>query len=153
MENGGGWLGFHIAAYSDEGTHWPWLLKFLGGSVFYGNSWPPLPAKLTVDDATHPATRHLPAHFISPANEWYSWSPDPRDNKDVKVLVTLDPSNYPLGLKDTLTSGDIPVVWTNTRYRMLYINMGHGDHIFEEKLQNTFFEDSLMWLGTESHGK
>jgi uncharacterized protein len=147
MEHGGGWLGFHGAGYNDSDTHWPWYVQFLGGTVFYGNNWPPLPALLDVDDKSSPVTRHLPAHFLSPTNEWYCWQPNPRANKDVKVLLTLDPSNFPLGLKDTLTGGDVPVVWTNTRYRMIYMNMGHGDKIFTSTEQNQLFEDALLWLG------
>jgi uncharacterized protein len=146
MQNGGGWLGFHFAGYNDESTHWPWFVDFLGGGVFYGNGWPPLPATLDVDDKTSPVTRHLPAHFTSPANEWYIWQPSPRANKDVKVFVILDPSNYPLGFKDTLTGGDVPVVWSNTKYRMIYMNMGHGDKIFTNPQQNQLFEDALLWL-------
>jgi type 1 glutamine amidotransferase len=146
MAHGGGWFGFHFAAYNDSGTHWPWFVQFLGGAVFYGNNWPPLPATLDVDDKTSPVTRHLPAHYLAPANEWYSWLPNPRANKDVKVLLTLDPSNFPLGFKDTLTGGDIPVVWTNTKYRMIYMNMGHGDKIFTDAHQNQLFEDALLWL-------
>jgi type 1 glutamine amidotransferase len=146
MEHGGGWFGFHAAGYNDESTHWPWFVDFLGGAIFYGNNWPPLPALLDVDDPSQPATKRLPAHFTAPANEWYIWKPDPRDNKDVKVLLTLDPSNYPLGFKDILRGGDTPVVWTNTRYRMLYSNMGHGDKIFTTENQNHFFEDALLWL-------
>lgn len=148
MNHGGGWLGFHIAAYNDKHTHWPWFVEFLGGAVFYGNNWPPLPAKLTVDDRQHAATKRLPASFTAPANEWYIWEPSPRLNKNVDVLLTLDPSNYPLGFKDTLTGGDLPVVWTNTKYRMLYMNMGHGDKIFSDEQQNALFENSLMWLGS-----
>src|SRR5271167_2244686 len=75
MEHGGAWLGFHAAGYNDESTHWPWFVDFLGGAVFYGNSWPPLPAKLVIDDETHPVAAHLPASFMSPANEWYIWKP------------------------------------------------------------------------------
>jgi type 1 glutamine amidotransferase len=146
MEHGGGWFGFHFAAYNDSGTHWPWFVKFLGGAVFYGNNWPPLPALLDIDDKASPVTKHLPEHYLSPANEWYSWQPNPRANKDVRVLLTLDPSNFPLGFKDTLTGGDIPVVWTNTRYRMIYMNMGHGDKIFADEHQNQMFEDALLWL-------
>jgi uncharacterized protein len=148
MEHGGGWLGFHIAAYNDSDTHWPWFISFLGGGVFYGNNWPPLPATLTVDDKSHPITKRLPAEFLSPPNEWYIWKPSPRLNKDVKVLLTLSPSNYPLGFKDTLEGGDLPVVWTNTQYRMLYMNMGHGDRIFTDDTQNHLFEDAILWLGT-----
>jgi uncharacterized protein len=148
MEHGGRWAGFHFAGYNDESTRWPWFVDFLGGAVFYGNNWPPLPATLDVDDRSCPATQHLPAAFTSPANEWYIWKPSPRQNKDVKVLLTLDPSNYPLGLKDTITGGDLPVAWTNTRYRMMYMNMGHGDKIFTSAQQNKLFEDSLLWLAS-----
>jgi len=146
MNGSGAWLGFHVAAYNDTDTHWPWFVDFLGGAVFYGNNWPPLPAKLSVDDPAAPPTHRLPTTFLSPSNEWYIWRPSPRSNKDVKVLVTLDPSNYPIGLKDVIKSGDLPVVWTNTRYRMLYINMGHGDKIFDSAEQNRLFEDAVLAL-------
>ena len=65
----------------------------------------------------------------------------------VNVLVTLAPTNYPLGHKDILTGGDIPVVWTNTRFPMLYINMGHGDASLASDTQNMLLEDALLWLG------
>jgi len=147
MEHGGGWIGFHVAAYNDKDTHWPWFVQFLGGAVFYSNNWPVLPAKLIIDDRTHPVTRELPATYEAPANEWYLWKPSPRLNKDVRVLLTLDPSNYPIGKKDIITEGDLPVVWTNTKYRMLYINMGHGPTVYRDPIQNTLFENALLWLG------
>jgi len=138
-------MGFHAAGYNDASTHWPWFVNFLG-AVFYGNSWPPLPAQLIVDNAANPISRRLPAKFISPANEWYSWRPDPRTSSDIEVLLTLAPANYPLGLKDTLMGGDVPVAWTNIRYRMIYVNMGHGGEIFSNSIQNRFFENALIWL-------
>jgi len=150
MESGGAWLGFHAAAYNDKDTGWPWYVDFLGGAVFDTNSWPPLPAKLLVDDRSHPATASLPNSFLSPQNEWYIWRPDPRLSKSVQVLLTLDPADYPLGLKDILTGGDLPVVWSNTKYRMLYLNMGHGDKIFSNETQNKLFENSILWLGGET---
>jgi type 1 glutamine amidotransferase len=149
MEHGGGWIGFHVAAYNDKDTHWPWFVEFLGGAVFYTNNWPVLPAKLTIDDPTHPVTKSLPASYEAPANEWYLWKPSPRLNKDVRVLVTLDPSNYPIGKKDVITEGDLPVVWTNTKYRMLYINMGHGPMVYGDPNQNKLFENALLWLGNK----
>ncbi len=152
MTNGGAWMGFHAAGYNDASTRWPWFVGFLGGAVFYTNSWPPLPAKLRVDDRTHPILRHVPQSFLSPANEWYLWRPSPRLNKDVRVLLTLDPSNYPIGFKDVLIGGDLPVVWTNTKYRMIYMNMGHGDKILSDPLQNTMIEDAMLWLGKRSEG-
>lgn len=146
MEHGGGWLGFHIAGYMASRSTWPWFADFLG-TVFMGNSWPPLPARVTIDDRSHPVMKGLPASFVSPANEWYDWKPDPRDSPDIKVLMTLAPSNFPLGFKDTISGGDIPVAWTNLKYRMIYTNMGHGDKIFDSPLQNRFFENALLWLG------
>jgi hypothetical protein len=60
MERGGAWLGFHVAGDNDKTTNWPWFVDFMGGAVFYTNNWPPLPAKLTVDDRVHPVTKGMP---------------------------------------------------------------------------------------------
>ena len=150
MENGGAWLGFHASGYNDKDTNWPWFVDFLGGAVFHINSWPPLPAKLVLDDRTHPVATGIPDSYESPANEWYVWKPSPRLNKNVRILVTFDPSNYPIGLKDVLARGDLPVVWTNTKYKMLYMNMGHGDKIFTSPIQNRLIENAVNWLGIGS---
>jgi len=153
MENGGGWMGFHVAAYNDRTTKWPWFVDFLGGGVFNRNSWPPLPATLVIDDTKHAITKGLPRTFISPANEWYQWKPSPRERKSVKVLVSLSKDNYPLGLKDILPGGDTPVVWTNTDYRMIYLNMGHGGEIFKDATQNKLIIAALRWvIATDKKG-
>jgi type 1 glutamine amidotransferase len=148
MENGGAWLGFHVAGYNDRGLRWTWFREFLGGSMFGVNSWPPLPARVRVEDSDSPVTRGIPKTFVAPVNEWYSWRPSPRLDPNVRVLATLDPSQYPLGIKTLITERDpdVPVVWTNTKYRMLYFNMGHGDKIFTDAVQNRFFENGLMWI-------
>jgi len=153
MENGGGWYGFHVAAYNDRDTDWPWGLDFLGGGVFYRNNWPPMPAKLIVDDPKHAVTKGLPATFISPINEWYQWKPSPRERKNIKVLVSLSPENYPFGLKDIVPDGDFPVVWTNTNYRMIYLNMGHGNRIFGDPSQDMLIISALRWvIATDKKG-
>ncbi|UBM58015.1 ThuA domain-containing protein [Marinilongibacter aquaticus] len=146
MENGGGWLGFHVAAYNDKTTHWPWFVDFLGGAVFYTNNWPPMPAKLIVEGHDHEVTKGLPDTYIAPINEWYQWKPSPRENEDVRVLVSLSPDNYPFGLKDIIRKGDCPVVWTNTNYRMIYLNMGHAGHIFTDATQNKLIIDAFRWV-------
>lgn len=148
MERGGAWLGCHVAGYTDSGLNWPWFRSFIGAGVFGVNNWPPLPARLIVDDPASPITRGMPHSFVSPTNEWYSWRPSPRLAPDIKVLLTIDPSNYPLGIKSILTDkdGDVPVMWTNTRYRMIYMNMGHGDKVFTSPLQNKLFENEILWL-------
>jgi type 1 glutamine amidotransferase len=64
-------------------------------------------------------------------------------------LVTLAPSNYPIGIKDIIKDGDLPVVWTNTKYRMIYMNMGHGEKIFSDSTQNMLFANAILWLGNQ----
>lgn len=146
MENGGGWLGFHVAGYNDKDTQWPWLVQFLGGAVFYNNNWPPMPAKIVIEDRSHPVNKGMPDTYIAPINEWYQWRPSPRENKDVKVLASLSEENYPFGLKDIIRSGDTPVVWTNTKYRMVYMNMGHANHIFTDATQNRMIIAALRYV-------
>ncbi len=146
MKNGGAWLGFHFAGYNDESTQWPWFVDFMGGAVFNDNSWPPMPARLASDAPGHPVMEGIPQSYVAPNNEWYIWTPSPRLNKDVRVLLTLDPANYPIGLKGILTQGDLPVVWTNTRYKMVYMNMGHGNRIFASNTQKKLIENATNWL-------
>jgi type 1 glutamine amidotransferase len=149
MEHGGGWMGFHIAGWTVSRETWPWFTDFLG-TVFLGNEWPPLPATLIIDDPAHPATKGLPPSFVSPDNEWYSWGPSPRKSPNIKVLMTLAATNFPIGFKDTLGGGDVPVAWTNTKYKMLYVNMGHGDKVLSSSVQSMFFENALLWVGQEN---
>ena len=148
MENGGAWLGFHVAAYNDRNSRWTWFRQFIGGGAFGVNNWPALPARLIVDDTGSPVTRGIPKTYLSPTNEWYAWRPSPRLDKNVHVLLTLDPAQYPLGIKSLITEKDpdVPVVWTNTNFKMLYLNMGHGDQIFASPTQNQLFENGILWL-------
>ena len=149
MEGGGAWLGFHSAGYNDSRTQWQWFVDFLGGAVFHRNNWPPQSAKLIIDDTSHPVTKGMPASYISPQNEWYQFQPSPRLRENVKVLVSLSEENYPIGFKDTVTDGDFPVVWSNTDYNMVYMNMGHGTRIFVDPTQNYLIYNALRWLMRE----
>ena len=56
---------------------------------------------------------------------------------------------FRIGKKDIITEGDLPVVWTNTKYRMLYINMGHGPMVYGDPIQNKLFENAILWLGND----
>jgi uncharacterized protein len=144
MKAGGAWLGFHIAGFGNDA--WPWFRELMGGSRFSASNWPSLPARLNVDAIDHPILRGVPATFVAPINEWYAWTPSPRTNPAVKVLLTLDASNFPLGVKNTLNGGDIPVAWINTTYRMVYLNFGHGDKIFSTPTLPAIIDNSLRWL-------
>lgn len=146
MEQGGGWMGFHASAYNDKNTKWPWFNEFLGCGAFYCNNWPPQPVLLETDCSEHAVTRSLPKEWVAPASEWYMWNPSPRDNADVDVLLTISQKNMPLGIKDIIRWGDIPVVWTNRNYRMIYLNTGHGDEAFSDATQNLLFTNAFRWI-------
>lgn len=150
MEDGGGWLGFHAAGYNDRSTGWDWFRTFLGGVSFRCNNWPPQPALVQVEGHSHAINRNLPDRFVAPATEFYQWQPDLRSNPDVTVLASLAPENFPMGLKDIVYGGDWPLVWSNGRYRMVYINMGHGDACFSDATQNLLFVNALRWVVSTS---
>ena len=38
------------------------------------------------------------------------------------------------------------MVWTNRNYRMLYINMGHGDEQFTDATEKLLFVNALRWV-------
>lgn len=169
MEKGGAWMGFHFAGFaltpSAFNQNWDWYHnEFLGAGQYKGNTWRPTPAVLRVEDHTHPATKRLPLTFTSSPNEWYSWEKDLRMNNDIKILLSIDTSSFPLGTgpkpHEIWHSGDYPVAWTNKKYKMLYVNMGHNDIDYENKtnrelsfqfdneIQNRLIIDGLLWLGT-----
>ncbi|HZR20728.1 MAG TPA: ThuA domain-containing protein [Verrucomicrobiae bacterium] len=171
VERGGGWMGFHFAGFaltpSGVPQNWDWYHnEFLGSGSYVGNTWRPTSAVLRVEDADHPATRHLRPTFKSAPNEWYKWSNDLRTNSSIRILLSIDPSSYPLGTgpkpHEVWHAGYYPVVWTNKRYRMMYFNMGHNDidceHKTNQELSFTFGNenqdklilDSLLWLGEQT---
>ena len=173
MENGGGWMGFHFAGFaltpSQFPQNWDWYHnEFLGSGSYAGNTWRPTAAALRVENAGHPATKGLPPVFRSSPNEWYKWTSDLRTNRDIKILVSIDPASFPLGTGpkpyEIWHSGYYPVVWTNERYRMIYFNMGHDDLDYEHKtdqelsftfdneLQDKLILNALEWLGTGRPG-
>jgi hypothetical protein len=173
MEHGGAWMGFHFSAFaltpSAYPQNWPWYHdKFLGAGEYVSNTWRPTSAVLRVEDTNHPAMKGLPATFKSAPNEWYRWKNNLRANPDIEVLLSIDPSSFPLGTGpkpyEIWHEGDYPVVWTNRKYRMLYVNMGHNDmdyehktnkelsFTFENETQDKLIVNSLLWLAGGKSG-
>jgi hypothetical protein len=168
MENGGAWMGFHFAAFaltpSSYPQNWDWYhTTFLGSGQYVNNTWRPTSAILRVESPQNPATKNLPLTFSSSPNEWYRWSNDLRVNPDIEILLSIDSTSFPLGtgpkLHEIWHSGYYPVAWTNKKYKMIYVNMGHNDIDYENKtnkelsftlhnkIQDQFIIDGLLWLG------
>lgn len=171
MENGGAFIGFHFSAFaltpSTYPQDWAWYHEnFLGSGEYKSNTWRPTSAILKIENQKHPATAHLPKTFKSQPNEWYAWKNNLRNNSNIEVLLSVDPSSYPLGTgpkpHEIWHSGDYPVVWTNKNYRMIYINMGHNDidyehgtnkelsYTFTNQTQNQLILDAIKWLSKKS---
>ena len=171
MKKGGAWMGFHFAGFaltpSAYPQNWDWYHnEFLGSGSYKSNTWRPTSAILRIEDRKHPATKHLPKTFSSSPNEWYRWTNDLRTNSDIDILLAIDSASFPLGTgpkpHEIWHSGYYPVAWTNKKFNMIYVNMGHNDIDYENKtnkelsfqfaneVQNKFIIDGLLWLGSES---
>ena len=169
MKNGGGWLGFHFAGFaltpSDFNADWDWYHnEFLGSGQYVSNTWRPVSAFLRVEDHQHPATQGLPDIIKASPSEWYRWEKDLRKNPDIKILLSIDSTSFPLGtgpkLNEIWHSGYYPIVWTNKNYKMVYFNFGHNDidyehhtnkdlsHTFPNQLQEKLIINSLIWVAT-----
>lgn len=167
MKDGGAWVGFHFAGFamtpSDFNQDWDWYHnEFLGSGQFVSNTWRPTSAMLKVEDPMHSTTRSLPAVFKSAPSEWYRWQHDLTKNPDIKILLSIDPSSFPLGTgpkpEEIWHEGYYPVAWTHRNYRMVYVNMGHNDmdyengtnrelsNSFSSEPQNQFLVNALNWL-------
>jgi len=168
MKNGGGWLGFHFAAFaltpSSYPNDWNWYQNdFLGCGAYKSNTWRPTSALLKVENRTHPITHQLPERITSSPNEWYQWEKDLRENPEIEILLSIDPLSFPLGTgpkpHEIWHSGYYPVVWTHKRYKMVYFNMGHNDiayengsnkelsFTFKNNDQNKLIIEALKWVG------
>jgi uncharacterized protein len=167
IEKGGAWIGFHFAGFALSPSafpqNWDWYHnEFLAAGSYVSNTWRPVAAILRVEDSTHPVTKDLPITFKSSPSEWYRWSNDLRTNPDIKILLSVDSSSFPLGtgpkLHEIWHSGYYPIAWTNKKYRMAYFNMGHNDidyenrtnkelsYTFGNKLQDQLIINTIFWL-------
>jgi len=160
MENGGAFFGFHVSNYNDASQGWPWFNNtLLGTGRFNSNTWLPSAVTLRTENRSHPALVNTGATFRSSVSEWYSWQNDLRQNPNIQVLASIDPSSFPVGSQqgNIWTSGYYPIVWTNKNFKVIYANWGHNamnyqtntrtSSTFDSPAQNQFMMDSLKWLG------
>lgn len=57
-----------------------------------------------------------------------------------------------MGLNGIIFGEDFPVVWSHTKYRMIDINMGHGEGNSTAATQNLLFVNAPRWVVSQSPG-
>jgi len=159
--------GFELAG-SQQPTNWPWYHdSLIQAGEYVSNTWRPTSAFLKVENGTHPFVAGMPSLFKSSPNEWYRWKVDLRTKPDIKILLSIDASSYPLGTgpkpEEIWHSGYYPVAWTNVKYKMLYLNMGHNDlnspenngkdsQTFANEIQNKLITNALLSMTGKTTG-
>jgi uncharacterized protein len=142
----GGWVGLHHATLLGEFDGypmWPWFSDFMG-KIRYKNYIPKFAsATVHVEDKSHPCMKDVPESFLIPKEEWYTWDRSPRQN--VRVLASVDEATY--SPASDVKMGDHPVIWTNERVaaRNVYIFMGHGPDLLENKAFTTILRNAVLW--------
>ena len=136
VRRGGGIVGIHAA--SDSHYHWPWYGEMLGGRF---QRHPPgtQRGRLSVADATHPATAPLPRMFDH-TDEWYAirdWRPGSR------LLLTLDPAciGEPAG-------APWPISWSREYEggRIFYTALGHTPETYAQPFFLDHIRGALRWV-------
>ncbi|MCI0573192.1 MAG: ThuA domain-containing protein [Myxococcaceae bacterium] len=138
VRRGGGFVGVHSA--SDTEYDWPFYGELVGA---YFRSHPLVQrARVHVESADHPATRHLPDPWER-TDEWYDFRTNPRPQ--VNVLLTLDESSYSGGGMGE----DHPVAWTREvdAGRSFYTALGHTTESYSEAEFLLHLRGGVEWVG------
>ena len=145
-EGKGGWIGFHHATLLGEFDGfplWQWFSDFMGGVRFKNYIAPLADGTLIVEDKQHPVMKDVPASFVVPDDEWYTYDKSPRPN--VHVLANVDESSYTPA--SDIKMGDHPVVWVNEskKARNVYFQIGHSSKLYETEGFTTMFRNAINW--------
>lgn len=145
-EGRGGWVGLHHATLLgkfDGQPMWPWFSEFMGNIKFKNYISKFSSGTVRVEDKAHPCMKDVPESFIIAKEEWYTYDRSPRPN--VHVLANVDEATY--SDASAVRMGDHPVIWSNERVaaRNVYIFMGHGPWLFENKAFTTIFRNAILW--------
>ncbi len=150
VEGGGTVVALHAAGGDAGGYDWAWYLDEVLRAQFVDH---PMrqhiqPARLVVEDRSHPATQHLDATWQR-ADEWYNFEESPRSRVNVLVSIdetTYDPETSPMG-------ADHPMVWWHEvgEGRVLYSALGHTVESYAEPAFKRFIAGAIRWgLGQET---
>ncbi len=138
VRSGKGFVGVHGAAATEP--DWPWFGALVGATF---KAHPAVqPAVVTITDAAHPATQHLPSSWRR-TDEWYGFHENPRGK--VRVLLTLDESSYEPG--DGAMGADHPLAWCHEFEggRAFYSALGHTKESYAESALVEHLAGGIAW--------
>ena len=126
LAGGGAFVGIHCA--SDTFYEVPWYGALVGGR-FDGHPWHE-EVELVVEDARHPAVRHLAPSFTI-ADEIYQFREFRRH--PVRVLLALEPSSVDVALGKR-ADRDYALAWWRDwgEGRVFYTALGHGEETWRD---------------------
>jgi chitinase len=145
-EGRGGWVGFHHATLLGEFDGypmWQWFSDFMGGIRFQNYIAALADGTVTVETVDHPVMKDVPATFVIPDDEWYTFDRSPRPG--VQVLASVDEASYDPA--SDIVMGDHPVVWTNPdkKARNVYFLPGHTAELYDNPAFTRMFTNAIDW--------
>jgi uncharacterized protein len=149
-EGRGGWVGFHHATLLGEFDGYPmwnWFSDFMGGIRFKNYIAATASASVNVEDRNHPVMKGVPAVFVIPDDEWYTYNLNPRPN--IHVLASVDESTYKPDSE--IKMGDHPVIWTNDKVkaRNVYFQIGHSPTLLNSIEFKTMAGNAIIWAAEQ----
>jgi hypothetical protein len=149
IRNGGGFVGIHgTSACRNEGA---WFKQLVGRTLT--DHPEEQTAVLTVVNKNHPATMHLPDHWIW-TDEWYSYTDALTENQT--LLLTVDESTYDpdrtWGDESRHTAmGELhPIAWCQhfDGGRSFYTTLGHMPELFNDVWFLDHIYGGIYWAAT-----
>ncbi|MDP4209294.1 MAG: ThuA domain-containing protein [Bacteroidota bacterium] len=145
-EGRGGWVGFHHATLLGEFDGYPmwnWFSDFMGGIRFSNYVAATASGTVNVEDKKHPVMKGVPASFVIPDDEWYTFNKSPRAN--VHVLASVDESTYKPS--SNIKMGDHPVIWVNEKMKVrnVYFLMGHHANLLKTTEFKKMVGNAILW--------
>ncbi|HEY3067167.1 MAG TPA: ThuA domain-containing protein [Methylomirabilota bacterium] len=139
VHDGAGFIGVHSATDT-----WYTVPEYgaLVGATFDGHPWHQR-VRILVEDAMHPATRHLRDGFEieDEIYQFRAWS-RPR----VHVLLRLDPRSVDVG-RGKRSDGDYALAWTARQGRghVFYTALGHEPGVWADERFHTHLRGAIEW--------
>ncbi|WP_309124113.1 ThuA domain-containing protein [Arthrobacter sp.] len=137
---GGGFAGVHAATDSMHTV--PWYSELTGGGARFVSHPAQQTAVQTVEDGTHPSTKHLSGSWTR-FDEWYNFNQSPRDA--VRVLTNLDETTYNPG-RNAMGS-DHPLSWCHNfeSARSWYTAGGHTEASYVDPVFLEHLLGGIAW--------